>query len=194
MSNAFGFVLDDASLRRAAVEGVPETVIAAIYLLHERSVGEVAAKLRPDELEHVIRLVGRCPSCYPLGTLDALKSKRMASLTPTAGSLLPSATTKEEVAAHPRPQHRRPPAAKRAFAGCCGWPRGRRHSIECWFARAFSKLAHASPPENAQANRNVRFGPLDQCCACFLERCGVARSPFSRLRSPFRSSAISECA
>ena len=30
--------------------------------------------------------------------------------------------------------------------------------------------------------------------ACFLERCGVARSPFSRLRSPFRSSAISECA
>jgi hypothetical protein len=26
MSNAFGFVLDDASLRRAAVEGVPETV------------------------------------------------------------------------------------------------------------------------------------------------------------------------
>ena len=32
--NAFGFALDDASLRRAAVEGVPETVIAAISLLH----------------------------------------------------------------------------------------------------------------------------------------------------------------
>ena len=46
----------------------------------------MAAKLRPDELEHVIRLVSRCPSCYPPGTLDALKSKRMASLTPTAGS------------------------------------------------------------------------------------------------------------
>ena len=45
MSNAFGFVLDDASLRRAAVEGVPETVIAAIYLLHERSVEDVASKL-----------------------------------------------------------------------------------------------------------------------------------------------------
>ena len=84
--NAFGFVLDAASLRRAAVEGVPETVIAAIYLLHERSVGEVTAKLGPDEVEHVIRLVGRCPSCYPLGTLDALKSKRAASLTPTVGS------------------------------------------------------------------------------------------------------------
>ena len=86
-----GFVLDDASVRRAAVEGVPETVIAAIYLLHERSVGEVVSKLTPDELGHVIRLVGRCPSCYPPGTLDALKSKRMASLTPTAASLLPSA-------------------------------------------------------------------------------------------------------
>ena len=56
MSNAFGFVLDDTSVRRAAVEGVSQNVIAAIYLLHERSVGEVAAKLRPDELEHVIRL------------------------------------------------------------------------------------------------------------------------------------------
>jgi hypothetical protein len=90
MSNAFGFVLDEASIRRAAVEGV---------------VGEVAAKLGPDELEHVIRLVGRCPSSYPLGTLDALKSKRAASLTPTAGSLLPNA--RREAAVHP---HRRPTA------------------------------------------------------------------------------------
>jgi hypothetical protein len=112
MSNAFGFVLDDASVRRAVVEGVPETVIAAIYLLHERSVGEVAAKLTPVELEHVIRLVGRCPSCYPLGTLDALKSKRAASLTPTAGSPLPNA--RREAAAHP---HRRPPARPEARQG-----------------------------------------------------------------------------
>jgi hypothetical protein len=67
-----------AGMRRAAVEVVPETVIAAIYLLHERSVGEVAAKLRPDELEHVIRLVGRCPSCYPPGTLEALKIRSPA--------------------------------------------------------------------------------------------------------------------
>ena len=91
MSNAFGFVLDEASVRRAAVEGVPETVIAAIYFLHERSVEDVASKLTPSELGHVIRLVGRCPSCYPPGTLDALKSKRATSLTPTAGSLLPNA-------------------------------------------------------------------------------------------------------
>jgi hypothetical protein len=57
--------------------------------------------------------------------------------------------------------------ARRAFAGCCGWPpppqapSGRRHSIECWFAHAFLTLAHASLPENPQANRNVRFGPLE---------------------------------
>ena len=76
--NAFGFALDDASVRRAAVEGVPETVIAAIYLLHERSVEDVASKLTPSELGHVIRLVGRCPSCYPPGTLDApLRAREM---------------------------------------------------------------------------------------------------------------------
>ena len=57
----------------AAAEGVSETVIAAVLLLHERSVDELAAKLRPDELGHVIRLVSRCPSCYPPGTLEALK-------------------------------------------------------------------------------------------------------------------------
>jgi hypothetical protein len=57
MANAFGVVLDNASVRRAVVEGVPETVIAAIYLLHENSVDAVASKLNPDELLHVIRLV-----------------------------------------------------------------------------------------------------------------------------------------
>jgi hypothetical protein len=78
MTNAFGVVLDSASVRRAAVEGVPETVIAAVRLLHKKSVDEVASKLRPDELGHVIRLVGRCPSCYPPGTLDALKARSHA--------------------------------------------------------------------------------------------------------------------
>ena len=78
MTNAFRIVLDSASVRRAAAEGVSETVIAAIYLLHERSVDEIAAKLRPDELGHVIRLVSRCPSCYPPGTLDALKVRSPA--------------------------------------------------------------------------------------------------------------------
>ena len=120
--NAFGFVLDDASLRRAAVEGVPETVIAAIYLLHERSVGEVAAKLTPDELEHVIRLVGRCPSCYPLGTLDALKGKRAALSTPPTSVPL-NAKANEEAPARPRSQHRRPPPRPEARQGTAEWPK-----------------------------------------------------------------------
>jgi hypothetical protein len=86
MSNAFGVTLDSASVRRAAVEGVPEVVIAAIYLLHEHSVDEVAPKLTPDELGHVVRLVSRCPTCYPPGTLDALKRRN-----PTPAPQPPSA-------------------------------------------------------------------------------------------------------
>jgi hypothetical protein len=73
MTNAFGVVLDSASVRWAAAEGVPETVIA-VCLLHERSVDEIAAKLVPGELEQVIKLVGRSPSSYPPGTLDASKA------------------------------------------------------------------------------------------------------------------------
>jgi hypothetical protein len=65
-------------VRWAAAEGVHETIIAAVLLLHERSVEEIASKLRPGELEHAIKLVGRCPSCYPPGTLDALKGRRHA--------------------------------------------------------------------------------------------------------------------
>jgi len=42
-----GITLDEASIRWAAGEGVSETIITAALLLHERSVEEVAAKLRP---------------------------------------------------------------------------------------------------------------------------------------------------
>jgi hypothetical protein len=75
---AFGVVLDSAAIRWAIAEGVSETVIAAVLLLHERSVDEIVAKLEPGELEQVIKLVGRSPSCYPPGTLDALKGRRPA--------------------------------------------------------------------------------------------------------------------
>jgi hypothetical protein len=78
MTNAFGVLLDSSAVRRAAVEDVSETVIAAIYLLPERSVADIVAKLRPGELEHVVKLVGRCPSCYPPGTLDNLKGRRQS--------------------------------------------------------------------------------------------------------------------
>jgi hypothetical protein len=51
MANPYGITLDDASLRWAAAEGVPESVIAAICLLDEKSVDEIVAKLSPVELE-----------------------------------------------------------------------------------------------------------------------------------------------
>ena len=60
MPNPSGIALDEASIRWAAAEGVSETIIAAVLLLHEKSVDEVAAKLTSDELGHVIRLVSRC--------------------------------------------------------------------------------------------------------------------------------------
>jgi hypothetical protein len=54
---------------------VPEAIIAAIRLISERSVDEIVAKLTARELKQLIKLVGLCPSAYPPGTLDALKSK-----------------------------------------------------------------------------------------------------------------------
>ncbi len=52
MPNPYGIVLDEASIRWAAAEDVSQTIIAAVL----RSVDEVAAKLRPDELAHVVNL------------------------------------------------------------------------------------------------------------------------------------------
>jgi hypothetical protein len=76
IGNLFGIALDQSWLRWAAAEGVTETVIAAVSLLHERSVEEIAGKLTPAELADVTRLVSRCPSCYPPGAFDALKALR----------------------------------------------------------------------------------------------------------------------
>jgi hypothetical protein len=75
MANPYGITLDDDALHWAAAEGVPEAVIAAVHLLPERSVDEVAAKLTGPQLVQVIKLVGLTPSAYPPGTLGALKSK-----------------------------------------------------------------------------------------------------------------------
>ena len=97
MPNAFGVVLDSASLRWAAAEGVPETVIAAVLLLEDGSIDEIVAKLRPGQLEQVIKIVGRSPSCHPPGTLDALKSRRQ---TPAAEPVA-SISTSREASARP---------------------------------------------------------------------------------------------
>jgi hypothetical protein len=76
MGNPYGITLDDASLHWAAAEGVPESVIAAICLLDEKSVDEIVAKLTTAELEQVINIVGRSPRGYPPGAYDALKEQR----------------------------------------------------------------------------------------------------------------------
>jgi hypothetical protein len=81
MTNPYGLVLDDASLQWAVAESVSEAVIAAICLLETRSVDEIVAKITPAELEQVIKIIGRCPRCYPAGAYDALKARR--TLSPT---------------------------------------------------------------------------------------------------------------
>ena len=86
MTNRFGLLLDAQDARWATAEGVSETIIAAVLLLHEKSVDEVAAKLRPDELAHVVRFVSRCPTCYPPGTLAALRSLRPTPQQPSVGT------------------------------------------------------------------------------------------------------------
>jgi hypothetical protein len=78
MTNRFGVVLHNESVRWADAEGVSQTVIAAVLLLHERSLDEIVAKLRPGELEEVIKLVSLCPRRYPPGALDALKGRNRA--------------------------------------------------------------------------------------------------------------------
>ena len=60
-------------MRWAAAEGVTEDVIAAVLLLHERSVEEIVPQLSPLELEKVIELVvvmlrkhgSGVASCFP---------------------------------------------------------------------------------------------------------------------------------
>jgi hypothetical protein len=86
MPNPYGITLDETSIRWAAAEGVSETIIAAVLLLHEKSASEVAAKLRPDELAHVVRFVSRCPTCYPAGTLATLRSLRPVSERPNVST------------------------------------------------------------------------------------------------------------
>ena len=76
MTNRFDLLLHPDDARWAAAEGVSETVIAAVLLLHERSVQRIVAELTAVELEQVIKLVGRSPCVYPPGTLDALKQRR----------------------------------------------------------------------------------------------------------------------
>jgi hypothetical protein len=86
-ANRFGVLLHQDDVRWAAAEGVSQTIIAAVLLLHKRSVDEIAPQLSATELEQVIVLVGRSPRLYAPGTLGALKQRRsLPAPTPSVGS------------------------------------------------------------------------------------------------------------
>jgi hypothetical protein len=96
-------------VRWAAAEGVSETVIAAVLLLHKRRVDEIVPSLSAAELEQVIVLVRRSPRVYPPGTLDALKQRRaLVSPVPPQRS---GESTRSDVAAGK--QHAGTPGADR---------------------------------------------------------------------------------
>jgi hypothetical protein len=118
MTNPYGVVLDDASLRWAAAESVPETVIAAICLLETRSVDEIVARLTPAELEQVIKIVGRCPRGYPPGAYDALKGHR-----PTPS---PEPQPIERINPGPERLHRADERTSRSTEGTRRWTPPRR--------------------------------------------------------------------
>jgi hypothetical protein len=92
MTNRFGFDLYPKEVRWAAAESVSEDVIAAVLLLHDRSVEEIVPQLSPLELEKVIELVGRSPRLYPRGILEALgQHKSSPASAPIAQSVPPNA-------------------------------------------------------------------------------------------------------
>jgi hypothetical protein len=101
-------------VRWASAEGVSETIIEAVLVLQETSVEEIVAELSAAELEQLIKLVGRSPSVYPPGTLDALKQWRTSSPQPPTDSGLGDLAAKEPAgrtscAKHPRRRDTRLP-------------------------------------------------------------------------------------
>jgi hypothetical protein len=68
MSNRFGLDVTSDQMRWSAADGVSKDVIAAVLLLHERSVDEIVPELSRAELEQVIELVGRSPLNLKFGS------------------------------------------------------------------------------------------------------------------------------
>ena len=177
MANPYGLVLDDASLRWAAAEGVAEAVIAAICLLEMKSVDEIVAKLTPAQLEQVIKIIGRCPRCYPPGAYDALKARRLPSSTRESSKRISPGSERSHRSAgrtNPAAQHLHPWTPPRRFSG-------------------FGAMAPQSTPKRAAANpygiarscfspfRSTRLGKTDSQVGKFSTRfvltsAGTARS------------------
>jgi hypothetical protein len=140
MSNRFAVELNPKDVRWAAAEGVSQDVIAAVLLLHERSVDEIAPQLSAAELEQTIVLVGRSPRLYARGTLDALENKRGTPQPSPAETVQPNAVAREKAAPpnHARLERREAPA----YAGA-GKPWG--HDAQPLFRTSLG--AQGRPPE-----------------------------------------------
>jgi hypothetical protein len=67
MSNRFGVELNPKDVRWAAAEGVSEDVIAAVLLLHERSVDEIAPQLSAADLSRRLCSWGARRACTRAG-------------------------------------------------------------------------------------------------------------------------------
>ena len=95
MTNRFGVELHPKDVRWAAAEGVSQDVIAAVLLLHERSVDEIAPQLSAPNLSRRSCSLAARPAFTRRGTLEALESKRA---TRTAPVNRPSAVAREKAA------------------------------------------------------------------------------------------------
>jgi hypothetical protein len=69
MTNRFGFTLEPHEIRWAAAEGASEDVIAAVLLLHDRSVDEIAPQLVSPRLSKSRSSLAEAPACIPVGRL-----------------------------------------------------------------------------------------------------------------------------
>jgi hypothetical protein len=155
MTNRFGVELHPKDVRWAAAEGVSQDVIAAVLLLHERSVDEIAPKLSARELEQTIVLVGRSPRLYARGTLEALES-RATPRPPPAEIVHPNAVAREKAAPLNHARLKRRETSAHAVAGKpWGHPFRIRPRGPMEAARA-DKMRHESVNYRDGANRGHR--------------------------------------
>jgi len=104
-------------LRWGAAESVSEAVIAAICLLETRSVHEIVGRLTTVELEQVIKIVGRCPRCYPPGAYDALKGHRRTPSSKPQPGINPGPERSHRSAEQTKPATQQRWIPPRRFAG-----------------------------------------------------------------------------
>jgi hypothetical protein len=185
MTNRFGVELHPKDVRWAAAEGVSQDVIAAVLLLHERSVDEIAPQLTATELGQVIVLVGRSPRLYARGTLEALESRRATPHPPPAEIVQPNADAREKAAPPNHAGLERREASAYAGAGA-GKPWG--HDAQPLFRTSLG--AQGRPPEQIKrgevsgAPAELKTAPRPPRCLRLKERMvGGAEKRFESSRA-----------